>query len=141
LLPLYLSNSTGPCSGDRLTLFRRSIGYVVLLRPPTTAVNGTKDPIWYCPSMQPIALSPYHCYRVLSLFLLSWPLLDLQIRHASASCWPLRMIKQCSLRHSFNSALANAGVSREIRQKFTGHASADMNTLYTRHEFEAVILN
>jgi len=32
-----------------------------------------------------------------------------------------------SLRHSFNSAMANAGVSQEVRQKLTGHASADMN--------------
>jgi integrase len=38
-----------------------------------------------------------------------------------------------SLRHSFNSALANAGVSQEIRQKLTGHTSAEMNTIYTHH--------
>ena len=41
-----------------------------------------------------------------------------------------------SLRHSFNSAMANAGVSQEIRQKLTGHASAEMNKLYTHHELE-----
>ena len=39
-----------------------------------------------------------------------------------------------SLRHSFNSAMANAGVSQEIRQQLTGHASAEMNKLYTHHE-------
>jgi integrase len=39
-----------------------------------------------------------------------------------------------SLRHSFNSALANADVSQEIRQKLTGHASAEMNAIYTHHE-------
>lgn len=39
-----------------------------------------------------------------------------------------------SLRYSFNSALANAGVSQEIRQKLTGHASAEMNQHYTHHE-------
>jgi integrase len=39
-----------------------------------------------------------------------------------------------SLRHSFNSAMANAGVSQEIRQKLTGHVSAEMNTRYTHHE-------
>jgi integrase len=43
-----------------------------------------------------------------------------------------------SLRHSFNSAMANAGVSSEIRQKLTGHASAEMNAQYTHHEFEAL---
>jgi len=43
-----------------------------------------------------------------------------------------------SLRHSFNSALANAGVSQELRQKLTGHASADMNTIYTHHDLEAI---
>jgi integrase len=36
-----------------------------------------------------------------------------------------------SLRHSFNSAMANAGVSSELRQKLTGHASAKMNAQYT----------
>lgn len=41
-----------------------------------------------------------------------------------------------SLRHSFNSAMANAGISQEIRQKLTGHASAEMNKLYTHHEIE-----
>jgi integrase len=39
-----------------------------------------------------------------------------------------------SLRHSFNSAMANAGVPQEIRQKLTGQASAEMNTIYTHHE-------
>jgi len=40
------------------------------------------------------------------------------------------------LRHSFNSALANAGVSQEIRMKLTGHMSAEMNRSYTHHELE-----
>ena len=39
-----------------------------------------------------------------------------------------------SLRHTFNTALANARVSQEIRQKLTGHASAEMNAIYTHHE-------
>lgn len=43
-----------------------------------------------------------------------------------------------SLRHSFNSALANAGVSQEIRQKLTGHASAAMNAKYTHLEIEGL---
>ena len=43
-----------------------------------------------------------------------------------------------SLRHSFNSALANAGVSQELRQKLTGHASADINIIYTHHELETI---
>jgi integrase len=41
-----------------------------------------------------------------------------------------------SLRHSFNSALANAGVSQEIRQKLTGHATASMNEIYTHRELD-----
>jgi integrase len=36
-----------------------------------------------------------------------------------------------SLRHSFNSAMANAGIAQEVRQKLTGHASAAQNTTYT----------
>jgi integrase len=39
-----------------------------------------------------------------------------------------------SLRHTFNAALANAGVPVEIRQKLTGHASAEMNRIYTHHD-------
>jgi integrase len=39
-----------------------------------------------------------------------------------------------SLRHSFNSALANAGVPQEIRQTLTGHTSAEMNRRYTHHD-------
>ena len=30
--------------------------------------------------------------------------------------------------------MANAGVPQELRQKLTGHASADMNAIYTHHE-------
>lgn len=41
-----------------------------------------------------------------------------------------------SLRHSFNSIMANAGVSQEVRQKLTGHSSAEMNKRYTHHEVE-----
>jgi integrase len=36
-----------------------------------------------------------------------------------------------SLRHSFNSALANAGVAEETRMKLTGHSSKAMNERYT----------
>jgi integrase len=32
--------------------------------------------------------------------------------------------------------MANAGVSSEVRQKLTGHASAKMNAQYTHHELE-----
>ncbi len=38
-----------------------------------------------------------------------------------------------SLRHSFNAALANAGVSQELRMKLTGHSSVGMNDRYTHH--------
>jgi len=41
-----------------------------------------------------------------------------------------------SLRHSFNSELANAGVARELRQVLTGHASEKMNEIYTHRELE-----
>lgn len=41
-----------------------------------------------------------------------------------------------SLRHSFNSALANAGVAEEIRMKLTGHSSKAMNDRYTHLDVE-----
>ena len=41
-----------------------------------------------------------------------------------------------ALRHSFNSAMANAGVSQEVRMKLTGHKTESMNRGYTHHELE-----
>ena len=41
-----------------------------------------------------------------------------------------------SLRHSFASALANAGVSPELRMKLTGHSSESVHAKYTHHELE-----
>ena len=43
-----------------------------------------------------------------------------------------------SLRHSFNSAMANAGVSQEHRQLLTGHASKAINDRYTHIELETL---
>lgn len=43
-----------------------------------------------------------------------------------------------SLRHSFNSALANAGVSEEVRMKLTGHSSKAMNEVYTHLQFDTL---
>lgn len=41
-----------------------------------------------------------------------------------------------SLRHSFNSELANAGVPIELRQLLTGHASEEQNKHYTHTEIK-----
>jgi integrase len=41
-----------------------------------------------------------------------------------------------SLRHSFSSILANAGVSEERRMALTGHTTRDMHAKYTHHELE-----
>lgn len=43
-----------------------------------------------------------------------------------------------SLRHSFNSALANAGVAEEVRMKLTGHSSKGMNANYTHLHAETL---
>jgi integrase len=43
-----------------------------------------------------------------------------------------------SLRHSFNSALANAGVGQELRMKLTGHSSTAMNDQYTHFNVQAL---
>ena len=43
-----------------------------------------------------------------------------------------------SLRHSFNSILANAGVPQELRMKLTGHSSADMNAIYSHHQLATI---
>jgi integrase len=41
-----------------------------------------------------------------------------------------------SLRHSFSSALANAGISADVRMKLTGHKSIDVHQRYTHIELE-----
>jgi integrase len=41
-----------------------------------------------------------------------------------------------SLRHSFNSELANGGVSSELRQELIGHSSAEINEVYTHRELD-----
>jgi integrase len=41
-----------------------------------------------------------------------------------------------ALRHSFTSALANQGVSSELRMKLTGHKTESVHRGYTHHELE-----
>ena len=48
----------------------------------------------------------------------------------------VRALSFHSLRHSCNTAMANAGVSQEVRMKVMGHTSADMNKGYTHLELE-----
>lgn len=43
-----------------------------------------------------------------------------------------------SLRHSFNSALANAGVTQETRMLLTGHSSVNVNGTYTHLDLHAL---
>ena len=43
-----------------------------------------------------------------------------------------------ALRHSFTSALANAGVAPELRMKLTGHKSAETHRGYTHHELSTL---
>jgi integrase len=43
-----------------------------------------------------------------------------------------------SLRHSFASALANAGVAPELRMKLTGHKSAAVHAGYSHHEVDVL---
>jgi integrase len=43
-----------------------------------------------------------------------------------------------ALRHSFTSALANAGVAPELRMKLTGHTTEAVHRGYTHHELETL---
>jgi Phage integrase family len=43
-----------------------------------------------------------------------------------------------ALRHSFVSALANAGVASEIRQKLAGHSDSKVHANYTHHELQTL---
>jgi integrase len=53
------------------------------------------------------------------------------LREATGEGRPHSSLSFHSLRHSFNAALANAGVDVEMRQELTGHSSLEMNRLYT----------
>jgi integrase len=39
-----------------------------------------------------------------------------------------------SLRHSFSSTMANAGVAEEVRMKLAGHSTREVDAKYTHHE-------
>ena len=43
-----------------------------------------------------------------------------------------------ALRHSFTSALANAGVAPEVRMKLTGHTTEAVHRGYTHHELQTL---
>jgi len=60
----------------------------------------------------------------------------LQVARKGEKGRTVRSLTFHSLRHSFNSVMANAGVSQEVRMKLTGHATAVVNTGYTHHELE-----
>lgn len=63
--------------------------------------------------------------------------IDLDIVEAQGS---RRMSRKTfhSLRHSFISGLANAGVSEEIRMKLTGHKTKAVHKGYTHHELDVL---
>jgi integrase len=46
----------------------------------------------------------------------------------------IRSLTFHSLRHSFNSEMANAGVGEELRMKLTGHSTREQHKKYTHHE-------
>ena len=41
-----------------------------------------------------------------------------------------------SICHTYNSELANSGTSQEVRRKLVGHATDDMNDVYTHLDTE-----
>jgi integrase len=55
-------------------------------------------------------------------------------RRASGQGRNVHSLSFHSFRHSFNSVLANNGVTQELRQRLTGHSSSEQNTRYTHHE-------
>jgi integrase len=62
--------------------------------------------------------------------------IDPQIVKTSKHALPLKSFH--SLRHSFTSALANAGVPADQRMRLTGHKSAKVHQVYTHHEMETL---
>jgi len=60
------------------------------------------------------------------------------IRERAKSGRSVNALSFHSLRHSFASILANAGVTEEKRMALTGHVTRDMHQRYTHHELEAL---
>jgi integrase len=58
------------------------------------------------------------------------------IRERTAHGRSVNALSFHSLRHSFSSILANAGVSEELRMTIVGHSTRDMHQRYTHHELE-----
>jgi integrase len=56
------------------------------------------------------------------------------VRHQNIKGRTIRSLSFHSLRHSFNSEMANAGVGEELRMKLTGHATREEHKKYTHHE-------
>jgi len=54
----------------------------------------------------------------------------------SSECRKFSALSYHSLRHSFSSALANAGVSADVRMKLTGHKSLEVHQRYTHVQLE-----
>ncbi len=60
------------------------------------------------------------------------------VRERNKSGRTIRSLSFHSLRHSFSSAMANAGVAEELRMKLTGHSTRDVHARYTHHELESL---
>jgi integrase len=60
------------------------------------------------------------------------------IRKRSKSGRSVNALSFHSLRHSFSSILANAGIREELRMALTGHKTRDMQQRYTHHELEGL---
>jgi integrase len=58
------------------------------------------------------------------------------IREKSGAGRSVSALSFHSLRHSFSSILANAGVSEERRMSLVGHTTRDMHQKYTHHQLE-----
>ena len=59
-----------------------------------------------------------------------------KIREPGKSGRSVNALSFHSLRHSFSSILANAGVSEERRMALTGHTTRDMHQRYSHHDLE-----
>jgi integrase len=55
-------------------------------------------------------------------------------RDAAGSGRSVNALTFHSLRHTFNSILANAGIAEETRMALTGHTTREMNQRYTHRE-------
>ena len=90
-----------------------------------------RHPRWLFPSQAGTPLAP-------ALQVMDRGTTQRAFKHAAEAASIRKHVSIHSLRHSCITALSNAGVAVEVRQKIVGHSTAEQNLHYTHAELSRV---